>query len=382
MDANILFPSINSHPVISHWDNNPPAVIKIIGIGGGGGNAVNDMIRAAISGVEFIAVNTDLQALRESLAPTKIQIGEKISKGLGVGGNPENGRKAAQESIDALKDIVKGADMVFVTAGMGGGTGTGAAPIVAKIAKEADILTVGVVIKPFNFEGSVRIKQAEEGIANINKEIDALIVVQNEKFNSMMDNQTKFSSLYPIVNDVLRQSVQAITDTITKVGIINRDLADIRSILKDAGNNVCIGVGMCENSGDLKEAFDRALQKPLVDNFDISKANKMLITVTSNSETPATVLPNLDKIIKGFQMKNPHTFFGHYIDNNLGDKIKVTIMATGCYSHKMPKSVLLETNPVEAKPAAAPVQKELFDDEIINFTEPAYLHYEPKKLNQ
>jgi cell division protein FtsZ len=406
-----MFPSMESNMIISDGGDGggvQPAIIKVIGVGGGGSNAVNRMILAGIRGVDFIAVNTDLQVLKESPAQTRIQIGEKISKGLGVGGKPDIGRKAAEENIEGLKDVIKGSDLVFVTAGMGGGTGTGAAPIIAQIAREMDILTVGVVTKPFRFEGQIRMQQAEEGISNIEKYTDTLIVIPNEKVFNVIDDRMPSKALYQIVDDVLRQSIQAITDTITVKGEINRDFADVKNILKEAGSAL-IGIGESAGFQNVKEAVDKALTSPLLDNFNISKANKMLINLTMNQNAPASVLKEMGDIITGFKMKKEHIFFGHVTDNRIDEKIKVTIIATGfnARSNNNPISVAIRKEAIPAlsadrktfhPSALPPIQKDLFDrkdsKEGANsdnsnpntsaeyFVKPAYTHWAPRKLNK
>ncbi|MDR0823285.1 MAG: cell division protein FtsZ [Endomicrobium sp.] len=402
--VDILLPSDNLNSINPVLGNRAqPAVIKIIGVGGGGCNVISRMIAAGVDGVEFIAVNTDEQALRASPAATKIQIGEKETKGLGVGGDPERGKKSAEENIEGLRDAVNGADLVFVATGMGGGTGTGAAPMVAQIAKEAGILTVGVVTKPFPFELEVKMQIAEEGIKNMMKYTDTLIVIPNGKVISIIDERMTLPALYQIIDDVLRQSIQAITDTITKQGEINRDLADIRTILKDAGTAL-IGIGE-SSSISVREAVDKALSSPLLDNYDISRATKMLINVTTNRNAPARVFQELGDIIRDFKMKKAHIFFGHTYDERIDEKLKVTIVSTGFNSIGV-KPVGREINikPVEQKTSAqvlapaAPSQSELFDkkNDAINenskqekgkeaadyFSIPAYTHWEVKKLNK
>ncbi len=348
-----------------------PALIKVIGVGGGGSNAVNRMIAANVSGVEFIAVNTDVQVLRESAAPVRVQIGERISKGLGVGGNPVVGQKAAEESMDIIRETVKGADMVFVTAGMGGGTGTGAAPIVAQIARAEGILTVGVVTKPFGFEGEVRMNQAEEGIRNLKNYTDTLIVIPNERVFNVVDERMSAKALYQIIDDVLRQSVQAITDVITVPGEINMDFADVRTIISNSGTAL-IGIGESASSDNVKEAITKAISSPLLDNYDISQAEKMLINVTTNSTVSALKIKEIGEVIKSYDM-NGHIYYGHAIDNRLDDKIKITIIATGFKSDVPEKKEL--------------GQATLFDADLntneqneIDFSKPAYTYWKSKKL--
>ena len=347
------------------------ATIKILGVGGGGCNAVNRMIAANVGNVEFVAINTDAQALLKSAATDVLQIGEKITKGLGVGGNPEMGRQSAEESLEDIRGRLIGADMVFITAGMGGGTGTGAAPIVAKLAKESGILTIGVVTKPFEHEGKVRMAQAEEGIKNLEEFTDALIVIPNERVFNVINERIALVTFYQIIDDVLRQSIQAITDVITVTGEINRDFADVRNILSNAGTAL-IGIG--ESTSDIpKEAVKKALTSPLLDNYDISKSKKALVNITTNSSVTAFTLQEIFSDIKNYGI-NGHVFFGHTIDNRLDDKIKVTIIATGFASDDLPDNF-----------SVANVQQDLFLEQKskikdIEPSKPAYTYWKPKFL--
>ncbi|MDR2676800.1 MAG: cell division protein FtsZ [Endomicrobium sp.] len=347
-----------------------PAVIKILGIGGGGCNAVNRMIAANVGKVEFVAINTDAQALLKSSAPDILQIGEKITKGLGVGGNPEVGRHAAEESIEEIRGRVIGADMVFVTAGMGGGTGTGAAPIVAKIAKEEGVLAIGVVTKPFEHEGKVRMEQAEDGIKNLKEYTDALIVIPNERVFNVVNERIALDAFYYIIDDVLRQSIQAITDVITVTGEINRDFADVKNILSNAGTAL-IGIGE-GTSLDVKEVVKKAVTSPLLDNYDISKAAKALVNITTNSTVTALTLQEIFKHIKDYGI-NGHVFFGHTIDNRLDDKIKITIIATGFKANE-------SKNITDNKHQPSFSKHDLFKSDDIDPSKPAYTYWKPRFL--
>jgi cell division protein FtsZ len=331
------------------------------------------MIAANVGNVEFVAINTDAQALLKSSASDILQIGEKITKGLGVGGNPEVGKQAAEESIEEIKGRLVGADMVFVTAGMGGGTGTGVIPIIAKLAKEAGILTVGVVTKPFEHEGKIRMQQAEDGIKNLKKYTDALIVIPNERVFNVINERVALDAFYHIIDDVLRQSIQAITDVITVTGEINRDFADVKNILLNSGTAL-IGIG--ESSGsDSKAAVKKAVTSPLLDNYDISKATKALVNITTNSNIVAIKLQEIFNDIKSYGI-NGHVFFGHTIDNRLDDKIKITIIATGFQLEDS------EEDPKEKKE----IQADLFSQPIssnsrnIETSKPAYTYWQPKFL--
>ncbi|MDR3281540.1 MAG: cell division protein FtsZ [Endomicrobium sp.] len=351
-----------------------PAVIKIMGVGGGGCNAVNRMIAANVGNVEFVAINTDTQALIRSSASDIIQIGEKITKGLGVGGNPEIGRRAAEENAEEIRGRIIGADMIFVTSGMGGGTGTGAAPVIAKLAKEEGILTVGVVTKPFEHEGKIRMSQAEDGIKNLRKCTDALIIIPNERVFNVINERVALDAFYQIIDDVLRQSIQAITDVITVPGEINRDFADVRNILINSGTAL-IGIGESTNS-NVKEAVKKAVTSPLLDSYDISKAERALVNITTNSKATALTLQEIFNDIKNYGIDG-HIFFGHTIDKRLDDKIKITIIATGFNKN------------IELKPAAMVnqklesnffLQKDLILIEEVDPLKPAYMYWKPKFL--
>jgi cell division protein FtsZ len=351
-----------------------PAVIKVMGVGGGGCNAVNRMIAANVGNVEFVAINTDAQALLKSSAPDILQIGEKTTKGLGVGGNPEVGRQAAEESIDEIKGRIIGADMVFITAGMGGGTGTGTAPIIAKLARQEGILTVGVVTKPFDHEGKIRMRQAEDGIKNLKEHTDALIVIPNERVFNVINEQVSLDAFYHIIDDVLRQSVQAITDVITITGEINRDFADVKNILLNSGTAL-IGIGESSSSDDSKEVVKKAVTSPLLDNYDISKANKALVNITTNSNINAVKLQEIFNEIKNCGI-NGHVFFGHTIDNRLDDKIKITIIATG-FQLEDSKEEPKEKEEVQPDFFS---QQDLANSDNIEPSKPAYTYWKPRFL--
>ncbi|MDR2812088.1 MAG: cell division protein FtsZ, partial [Endomicrobium sp.] len=320
----------------------------------------------------FVAINTDAQTLLKSSAPDILQIGEKITKGLGVGGNPEVGKQAAEESIEEIKGRLVGADMVFVTAGMGGGTGTGAAPIIAKLAKESGILSIGVVTKPFEHEGKIRMQQAEDGINNLKEYTDALIVIPNERVFNVINERVALDAFYHIIDDVLRQSIQAITDVITVTGEINRDFADVKNILLNSGTAL-IGIG--ESSGsDSKEAVKKAVTSPLLDNYDISKAAKALVNITTNSNISAIKLQEVFNDIKSYGI-NGHVFFGHTIDNRLDDKIKITIIATG---FQLGDS---KEDPKEKEEISDFFSQHTFSNsENIESSKPAYTYWKPKFL--
>ena len=262
--------------------NNKGAVIKVIGVGGAGGNAVNRMVEAGIKGVQFIAANTDVQALESSNAETKIQLGPKLTRGLGAGSNPEVGQKAAQESEEAIKEALEGADMIFVTAGMGGGTGTGAAPIVANIAKESGALTVGVVTRPFAFEGAKRSRFAADGITELKKDVDTLVIISNSKLLEIVDKKTPMGEAFSIADDVLRQGVQSISDLITSPGFVNLDFADVKTVMSDQGSAL-MGIGTANGENRITEATKKAISSPLLE-VSIDGAKQVLLNITGGPD--------------------------------------------------------------------------------------------------
>jgi cell division protein FtsZ len=305
----------------------PPAKIKVVGVGGGGVNAVNRMIEARLEGVEFLVANTDLQSLRLSRAPVKIQIGSKLSNGLGAGANPEVGRRAALEDTDKLIDSLEGADMVFVTAGLGGGTGTGAAPIVASLANELGALTVAVVTKPFAFEGKRRMAQAEQGIAELMQSVGTVIVIPNEKLLSVATGAGFFES-FKVADDVLRQAVQGISDIIQVPGIINRDFADVRTTMEGMGYAV-MGTAVASGERRAAEAAKRAISSPLLDNGGIFGARGLLINITGSSSLALREVNEACQIIQGAADDEANIIFGAVQDESLKEQIKITVIATG-----------------------------------------------------
>jgi cell division protein FtsZ len=305
----------------------PPAKIKVVGVGGGGVNAVNRMIEARLEGVEFLVANTDLQSLRLSRAPLKIQIGSKLSNGLGAGANPEVGRRAALEDTDKLIDALEGADMVFVTAGLGGGTGTGAAPIVASLANELGALTVAVVTKPFGFEGKRRMAQAEQGIAELMQSVGTVIVIPNEKLLSVA-NAAGFFESFRVADDVLRQAVQGISDIIQVPGIINRDFADVRTTMEGMGYAV-MGTAMASGERRAAEAAKRAISSPLLDNGGIFGARGLLINITGSSSLTLREVNEACQIIQGAADDEANIIFGAVQDETMKEQIKITVIATG-----------------------------------------------------
>lgn len=303
------------------------ANIKVVGVGGGGGNAVNRMIEEGVEGVEFIAVNCDAQALLYSQAPTRIQIGEELTKGLGAGANPDVGESAAEESREELVNSLKGAKMVFVTAGMGGGTGTGAAHVVAECAKEAGALTVGVVTKPFMFEGRKRMTQAENGIVNLKNKVDALITIPNDKLLAIIERKTSMIDAFKIADDVLRQGVQGISNLISIPGLINVDFEDVKTIMTNAGSAL-MGIGTGKGEDGAVKAAEAAVKSPLLEST-IKGANGVLIYITGGTDMSLFDANEASMIIKDAADEDAQIIFGAAIDESLEDEIRITVIATG-----------------------------------------------------
>jgi cell division protein FtsZ len=303
------------------------AKIKVIGVGGGGGNAVNRMIDAGVEGIEFIVANTDLQALRLSRAPVKLQLGVKLTNGLGAGANPEVGRKAALEDSDKIIEALEGADMVFVTTGLGGGTGTGAAPIIASLASEMGALTVAVVTKPFSFEGKRRMMQAEKGIAELMESVDTTIVIPNEKLLAVAENAGFFES-FRVADDILRQGVQGISDIITIPGIINRDFADVKTIMARMGYAV-MGTATASGQNRTAEAAQRAIASPLLEAGAIDGARGILINITGSASLKLAEVQQACTIIQSAAHEDANIIFGAVLDEKMKDAVKITVIATG-----------------------------------------------------
>ena len=303
------------------------AVIKVVGVGGGGTNAVNRMVESGLTGVEFIAVNTDAQALLDTDADVKIHIGSKATRGLGAGANPEVGLAAAQESRDELKEALKGADMIFVTAGEGGGTGTGAAPVVAELGRELEALTVGVVTKPFAFEGRRRSDQADGGIQNLRDRVDTLIVIENDRLLQVVEKTTPILESFRMADDILRQGVQGITDLITVPGLVNLDFADVRTIMRDAGSAL-MGIGMARGEDRAKAASNAAVSSPLLETT-LDGATGVLLNITGPSDIGLFEVNEAAEVVTGHADPNANVIFGAVIDESLGEDVRVTVIATG-----------------------------------------------------
>ncbi|AFM27334.1 cell division protein FtsZ [Desulfomonile tiedjei] len=304
------------------------ALIRVIGVGGGGGNAVNNMIRSGLTGVEFIAANTDAQSLQNNLAETKLQIGNQQTKGLGAGADPEVGRIAANEDYDNLRDLLEGADMVFITAGLGGGTGTGAAPIIARIARqEVGALTVAVVTKPFLFEGKKRMRQAEEGIEMLRREVDTLIIIPNQRLLSLKKD-ISFLDAFRKADDVLLQGVRGISDLVTVNGLINLDFADVRTIMQEKGIAL-MGTGSAIGEGRVEEATRMAINSPLLEDISMTGARGVLINVTGSSNMTLSEINDAVSVIQNEAHDDANIIFGAVIDEEMGDAVNITVIATG-----------------------------------------------------
>jgi len=335
--------------------------IKVIGVGGGGNNVVNRMVRSGATGVDFVAVNTDKQALNVSSATYKIQIGEKLTHGQGAGSDPEVGRKSAEESRGQIAKALEDADMVFITAGMGGGTGTGGAPIVAEIAREAGILTVGVVTKPFGFEGRRRMQQAEKGIEALRDKVDSLVIIPNERLKFATDQKVTFANAFEIADDVLKQAVQSISDLIRNTGFINLDFADVTAVMKDAGL-AHMGVGRAAGKGKAEEAAKMAISSPLLET-SIDGAHGVLINIVGSADIGLEEVDQAASLVQAAVHPNANTIFGAAFDDSLDDEIRVTVIATG-FEDESPTAQAAKpiandpVPPVEQKPVEEPPKTE------------------------
>jgi len=303
------------------------AKIRVVGVGGGGSNAVNRMITEGMSGVDFVAVNTDAQALMLSDAPVRVRIGDKLTRGLGVGGDPEMGHEAAEESVDELYDILEGSDMVFITAGMGGGTGTGASPVIARVAKEVDALSIGVVTRPFSWEGSVRAKAAEQGIERLKEQVDTLIVIPNDRLLEITDKRVTLQNAFSLADDVLRQGIQGISELITVPGLINLDFADVRTIMAEGGAAL-MAVGRASGEERALEAAEQAISSQLLD-VTIDGARGILFNVTGGADLSLYEVNEAASIIKQTAHPDVNLIFGAVVDQEMEDEIRITVIATG-----------------------------------------------------
>ncbi len=311
------------------------ARIKVVGVGGSGGNAVNTMMNLGLEGVEFVAINTDAQALNDCVAPTKIQIGSTVTRGLGAGANPELGRKAAVEDVTKIKDVVTGADMVFITAGMGGGTGTGAAPVLAQLAREEDCLVVGVATKPFLFEGKQRARRAELGLQLLTEQVDTLVTIPNEKLLAIEDDDLSFVDAFRKADEVLYQAVKGISDLITQSGMVNVDFADVKMVMANMGHAL-MGTGCAKGDGRARLAADLAVTSPLLDDISVEGAMGVLINVVGGPDLKMREVSEAATLIQEQAHEDANIIFGATVDENIGDVIKVTVIATGFEHDEIP----------------------------------------------
>ncbi|HAT40847.1 MAG TPA: cell division protein FtsZ [Rheinheimera sp.] len=326
------------------------AVIKVVGVGGGGGNAVEYMVASNIEGVEFIAANTDAQALRNSSANVTLQLGANVTKGLGAGANPEVGRRSAEEDRDTIKKTIMGADMVFIAAGMGGGTGTGAAPIVAQVAKELGILTVAVVTKPFPFEGKKRSTFADEGINELSKHVDSLITIPNDKLLKVLGKGTSLLDAFKAANNVLLGAVQGIAELITRPGLINVDFADVRTVMSEMGTAM-MGTGRASGPDRAEEAAEQAISSPLLEDIDLSGAKGILVNITAGLDLTIEEFEIVGNAVKAFASENATVVVGAVIDPEMSDELRVTVVATGIGAERKPDISLVHGHSHHREPA-------------------------------
>lgn len=344
------------------------AKIKVVGVGGAGCNAVNRMVDAGIDGVEFISMNTDAQALSRSLAPRKVQLGANLTKGLGAGANPEVGKQAAEESVDGITEALQGADMVFVTAGMGGGTGTGASPLIAEIARKSGALTVGVVTRPFNFEGVKRADYAIKGIEELRGKVDTLIVIPNERLLTVVQKNTRLSEAFRVADDVLRQGIQGITDVIVKAGEVNVDFADVKTIMTNAGSAL-MGIGIAEGEDRALVAAKEAISSPLLE-ASIKGAKGVLFNVTGGDDLTLSEVHQAAAHIHDSVDPEAMVIFGSVVDPNMEGKVKITVIAAGFSDQPSVASRYMQRRPVGPRPpyqpddrAQAKAQQQVSDDD-------------------
>ncbi|MCJ8294952.1 MAG: cell division protein FtsZ [Colwellia sp.] len=326
-------------------DHNEEAIIKVIGVGGGGGNAVEHMVSQTIEGVEFVTANTDSQALRNSSADVTLQLGANVTKGLGAGANPEIGRCAAEEDRETIKQALQGADMIFIAAGMGGGTGTGAAPVVAEIAKEMGILTVAVVTKPFPFEGKKRMNYADQGIEFLSKNVDSLITIPNEKLLKVLGPGTSLLDAFKAANNVLLGAVQGIAELITRPGLINVDFADVRTVMSEMGTAM-MGSGTASGDDRAQEAADAAISSPLLEDVDLAGARGILVNITAGMDISIDEFETVGNAVKAFASENATVVVGAVIDMDMTDELRVTVVATGIGADSKPDITLVNPMPM------------------------------------
>ncbi|WP_279500691.1 cell division protein FtsZ [Aeromonas veronii] len=358
----------------SHTDE---AVIKVIGVGGGGGNAVEHMVRQNIEGVEFITVNTDAQALRNSSANTTLQIGGGITKGLGAGANPEVGRDAAMEDREALRELLTGSDMVFIAAGMGGGTGTGAAPIVAEVAREMGILTVAVVTKPFSFEGKKRMGFAAHGIEELSKNVDSLITIPNDKLLKVLGRGISLLDAFKAANDVLLGAVQGIAELITRPGLINVDFADVRTVMREMGTAM-MGTGSASGDDRAEEAAEKAISSPLLEDVDLAGARGILVNITAGMDMTIEEFETVGNAVKAFASENATVVVGTVIDPEMHDELRVTVVATGIGAERKPDITLVKSSQVQERPVRQPLVSDMMQGRVMDEALAKVVNAEPQ----
>ncbi|MBF0540683.1 MAG: cell division protein FtsZ [Nitrospirae bacterium] len=344
---------------------NHQAKIKVIGVGGAGGNALNTMIRGNLKEVEFIAVNTDMQVLETSLAPVKLQIGQNITRGLGAGSEPMVGRESAHEDIDRIRDCIEGSDMVFITAGMGGGTGTGAAPVIAELAHEAGILTVGVVTKPFFYEGKKRLANAMAGIKELNKHVDTIIIIPNDRIQLVVEKGTSLLKSFELANDVLKNAVQGITDLILVPGLINLDFADVKSIMKGSGKAV-MGLGTGVGEEGVLEAAKKAISIPLLEDNTIEGARGILVNITGGETLSLDSIQNATGLIYDSAHNDANIIFGVSMDAEMKDEVRITVIATS-FEEKKEKIPAAEMNKWRPETVNEPVKRAPVEDKVPSY---------------
>lgn len=367
-------------------DNGNMAKIKVIGVGGGGGNAINTMIQAQLDGVHFIAANTDLQVLNTNLAPIKIQLGAQLTRGLGAGADPEVGKKSALEDTEKIAELFEDTDMVFVTAGLGGGTGTGAAPIIANIAREKGCLTVAVVTKPFLFEGKRRLMQAENGLKELRNAVDTLITIPNQRLLSVVGKQTSLREAFRVADDVLRQAVQGISDLITVPGLINLDFADVKTIMSNMGIAL-MGTGVASGENRAVEAAQKAISSPLLEESSIEGARGVLINITGGPDLTLFEVNEASSIIHDAAHEDAQIIFGSVIDESMSEEVRVTVIATG-FGHReestsAPEKKLKPVSLGRGEPEVVPVHHNSFLKKRLGKTreEVSYLQFDEKSLD-
>lgn len=344
-------------------DHSEEAVIKVIGVGGGGGNAIEHMVSRSIEGVEFIVANTDSQSLRNSSAETTIQIGKETTKGLGAGANPQVGREAALEDKETIKAALEGADMVFIAAGMGGGTGTGAAPVVAEIAKEMGILTVAVVTKPFSFEGKKRLNYAEQGIAMLEESVDSLITIPNDKLLKVLGKGTGLLKAFEEANNVLLGAVQGIAELITRPGLINVDFADVKTVMAEMGTAM-MGTGVAVGEDRAEEAAELAISSPLLEDVDLAGARGILVNITAGMDISIDEFETVGNAVKAFASENATVVVGAVIDPEMTEELRVTVVATGIGGEAQPDIKLVKPEEIIVKPVTVQPEALVVDESL------------------